>query len=62
MSNLSEILSEVRQTHCIKEEECEDCKLNVLSNKLVDSKYKNKISLCEALRRIIKELEENEIV
>ena len=62
MSDLSETLKEVRNTHCKNEGMCEDCELNILSTKLVDSKYRNKISLCGALKRMINELEENKII
>lgn len=57
MSDLSDILKEAKNIHCENENLCEDCELNLLSTKLVDSKFKNKISLCGALKRIIKELE-----
>lgn len=60
MSDLSKILKEVRSTHCKNEGMCEDCELNFLSTNLVDSKYRNKISLCGALERIINELESTE--
>lgn len=62
MSDLLEILKEARDIHCKNENLCEDCELNILSTKLVDSKYRNKISLCGALERIINELEENKII
>lgn len=57
MSDLSEILKEAKNIHCENEGMCEDCELNFLSTDLVDSKYRNKISLCGALKRIINELE-----
>lgn len=60
MSDLSEILKEARDIHCKNENLCEDCELNILSTNLVDSKYRNKISLCGALKRIINELESTE--
>lgn len=60
MSDLSETLKEVRNTHCENEGMCEDCELNFLSTSLVDRKYRNKISLCGALERIINELESTE--
>lgn len=57
MSDLSEILKEAKNIHCENENLCEDCELNILSTSLVDRKYRNKISLCGALERIINELE-----
>lgn len=44
MSKFVGDLKELKYIHCKNEYVCEDCELNVLSEELVDNKYKTKQS------------------
>lgn len=54
-------LKKLKYTHCKNECICEDCELNVLSEELVNNKYKSKQSFCHILNKVINELEDMEV-